>query len=156
MADERRFSLSLRRTVDYQFVTTFDKDGVSPLLLDEPKPLGADKGPNAARLIGAAVGNCLSASLLFCLERAKQTVNGFATDVEGFVRRDEGGRWRLAQLDVQLVLDLTVDRAERVKRCLELFEDYCVVTPSIRKGLQLNVVVTDTQGNELYRGDGAA
>ncbi len=153
MPDENKFSVSLARTTGYQFTASFDKDQLKPLLLDEPKPLGNDKGPNASRLVGAAVGNCLSASLLFCLEKAKQRVNGIKTDVVGTLRRNERGRWRLAQLDVQITLDVAADQAERVKRCLDLFEDYCVVTASVRKGVSVNVVVTDPHGKELYRQD---
>ena len=46
------------------------------------------------------------------------------------------------------------DQPKRVDRCLRLFEDYCVVTASIRKGVQVNVRVTDSQGNEMFRQDG--
>ncbi|MGZ6807888.1 MAG: hypothetical protein ACXVGG_14875 [Mycobacteriaceae bacterium] len=36
-----------------------------------------------------------------------------------------------------------VEQAEsgRVARCLELFEDFCVVTPSVRSGLDVSVDV---------------
>ena len=150
MPEENRFSLSLEHIADYEFEARFDWEMVEPLLLDEPEPLGGRKGPNAARLIGAAVANCLSASLLFCLEKAKQRVESIGTDVAGTVRRNERGRWRLAQLDVHIRLDVQAGQPERVKRCLDLFEDYCVVTPSVRKGVQVNVRVTDPDGNEMY------
>ena len=153
MSDETQFSLSLDRIANYQFETRFDNDQFGPLLLDEPVPLGDDKGPNASRLVGAAVGNCLSASLLFCLEKAKQQVNEIKTDVVGTMRRNEKGRWRIGQLDVRITLDVVADQAQRVNRCLSLFEDYCVVTASVRKGIPVNVVVNDPQGNELFRQD---
>jgi len=153
MSDENKFSVALTRTTGYQFTVSFDKDQLEPLLLDEPSPLGEDKGPNPSRLVGAAVGDCLSASLLFCLEKAKHSVSGIETRVDGTVRRNERGRWRIAQLDVHISLDVAADQTERVHRCLELFEDYCVVTASVRKGIAVNVVVTDPRGRELYRQD---
>lgn len=153
MPDETQFSLSLDRITNYQFETRFDNDQLEPLLLDEPVPLGDDKGPNASRLVGAAVGDCLSASLLFCLEKAKQQVNGIKTNVVGTMRRNERGRWRIAELDVRITLDVVADHAKRVNRCLSLFEDYCVVTASVRKGVLVNVVVLDPQGNEMFKQD---
>ncbi len=153
MPEENQFSLRLNRIANYQFETRFDNDKLEPLLLDEPVPLGDDKGPNASRLVGAAVGDCLSASLLFCLEKAKQQINGIETDVVGTMRRNERGRWRIAKLDVRITLDVVANKAQRVERCLGLFEDYCVVTASVRKGIPVNVVVIDPQGNELFRQD---
>jgi uncharacterized OsmC-like protein len=153
MPDEQRFSLEMQRLAGYEFQTRFDWENVQPLLLDEPQPLGGAAGPNAARLVGAAVGNCLSASLVFCLEKAKQRVKAIKTDVAGAVRRNERGRWRVAQLDVHITLDVEADQPNRVERCLGLFEDYCVVTASIKKGVQVNVRVTDSQGNEMFRRD---
>ena len=155
MSDETRFSLSLDRITNYQFETRFDNDQLKPLLLDEPEPLGDDKGPNASRLVGAAVGDCLSASLLFCLEKAKQQVNSIQTNVVGTMRRNERGRWRIAGLDVNITLDVVAEQTQRVDRCLSLFEDYCVVTASVRKGIPVTVVVLDPQGNELFRDDSA-
>lgn len=157
MAEHRQFTLQLERQEGFEFETTFDWGGVAPLLLDEPEPIGGAKGPNASRLVGAAVGNCLSASLLFCIEKGKQTVKRMHTDVVGTMMRNEQGRLRLGTLDVRITLDVEGDKPERVSRCLDLFEDYCVVTGSVRKGIPVSVTIVDPQGNELYkREDGPA
>jgi uncharacterized OsmC-like protein len=153
MAEADQFSLRLERTTRYEFETQFDWKDVARLLLDEPAPLGTGRGPNASRLVGAAVGNCLSASLLFCLEKAKQQVNSIRTDVVGTMRRNEKGRLRIGQLDVRITLDVDAQQPERVTRCLSLFEDYCVVSASVREGIPLAVQVIDPQGTELYRHD---
>ena len=39
---------------------------------DEPAPLGTGQGPSPVQLLCAAVGNCLSDSLLFALRKFKQ------------------------------------------------------------------------------------
>ena len=152
MADHTQLSMTLERLQDYEFKTTFDWN-VNTLLLDEPEPLGGGKGPNASRLIGAAVGNCLSASLLFCLDKAKQNVKSLTTEVKGTLRRNERKRLRLASFDVHITIDVDAAEPERVTRCIDLFEDYCVVTASVRKGVDVNVVVSDAAGNELYRSE---
>jgi uncharacterized OsmC-like protein len=155
MAEHRQFALQLDRRERFEFETTFDWPGVSPLLLDEPEPIGGAKGPNASRLVGAAVGNCLSASLLFCIDKAKQAVKHLHTDVVGTMTRNEKGRMRIGKLDVRITLDVEGDKPERVSRCFQLFEDYCVVTGSVRKGIPVSVVVVDPSGKELYRRDDA-
>jgi hypothetical protein len=58
MADESAFALTMDLQDDYRFLVDFGQDGVPPLLMDEPEPLGEGTGPNAARLLAAAVGNC--------------------------------------------------------------------------------------------------
>lgn len=74
MADTS-FTLSLTLQREYGFAVDFGLDGVPDLTLDEPLPLGEGHGPNAARLIAAAVGNCLAASLAFCVRRSRIQVN---------------------------------------------------------------------------------
>ena len=69
--ESRHFSVSLARHRGYQFLVDFQERDLPALTLDEPPPLGEGRGPNASRVLAAAVGDCLSASLLYCLERAK-------------------------------------------------------------------------------------
>ncbi len=149
MPEENTFSLELERVTDFEFTVRFDWDHLQPLTLDEPEPIGKRKGPTAARLLGAAVGNCLSASLLFCLQKARLDVSGLRTTVTGFLKRNERGRWRVGRLDVTIVLDVPGEEPQRISRCLDIFEDYCVVTASVRKGIEVNVLVRDSQGNVL-------
>jgi uncharacterized OsmC-like protein len=150
MSEREPFSLTLDHLEGFEFETHFDWD-VPLLLLDEPEPIGHRKGPNAARLVGAAVGNCLSASLLFCLEKARMELQGMKTAVKGFLERNEAGRLRVVRLDVHITVDVKGEKPARVGRCLELFEDYCVVTGSIRKAIEVNVLVTDPQGTTLMK-----
>lgn len=151
MEEHATFGVELERGEGYEFTVRFDQPHVSPLLMDEPEPLGKARGPNAARLLGAAVGNCLSASLLFCLEKSKLTVKRLETEVKGFLSRNERGRLRVSRLDVHLKVDVPGVMPQRVSRCIEIFEDYCVVTGSVRKGIEVNVFVTDPTGVPLYQ-----
>jgi hypothetical protein len=53
----------------------------------------------------------------------------------GKMMRNARGRLRVGKLDVRTTIGASVDRPERIKRCLELFEDYCVVTAGVRQGI---------------------
>jgi organic hydroperoxide reductase OsmC/OhrA len=150
MAEDNTFSLTLVRLENYEFETKFDLENLPSILLDEPPPLGNNKGPNASRMLAAAVGDCLSASLLFCLEKSKVPIQGVQTDVRGTLVRNEKGRLQVGKLDVHIKIDVPGETPQRTSRCLELFEEYCIVTGSVRKGIPVNVTVTDSMGNELF------
>src|SRR5690349_6995608 len=60
--------VDLAQQSDYRFMVSFG--GAAPdLLADEPAPLGTGSGPSPVQLLAAAVGNCLSDSLLFSLRK---------------------------------------------------------------------------------------
>lgn len=154
MPENPTFALRLARVQNYEFKAHFDWDHLPPLLLDEGEPLGQRKGPNPARLLAAAVGDCLSASLLFCLQKAKLEVQDVKTLVTGALTRNEKGRLRIGRIDVSIAVKLQDGQYDRINRCLDLFEDYCVVTASVRQAIPVRVIVTDFSGKELYRDDG--
>jgi uncharacterized OsmC-like protein len=151
MSEDSGFSLTMKQVEDFEFDVRFDWEHLPTLTLDEPEPIGHRKGPNAARLLGAAVGNCLSASLLFCLRKSRVEVTGLETRVRGEHRRNEKGRLRIGRIEVEITLHVADEDRKRVKRCLGLFEDYCVVTGGVRKGIEVGVTVVDGQGNLLSR-----
>ena len=55
--------------------------------------------------------------------------------------RNEKGRLRLGPLKVRIEPDVHVESPGRVDRCLEVFEDFCIVTQSVRDGLEVEVEV---------------
>jgi len=144
------FTLTLTRQQDYQFNVKFDLAGVPDLHLDEPAPLGAGSGPNASRLLAAAVANCLSASLLFCLGKFKQDPQGITAHVTGKMVRNEQGRLRVGGIAVDIRLDQTV---ERLEHCAAQFEEFCVVTDSVRNGIPVDVRVLDAAGQLIHRSE---
>ncbi|MCA9638988.1 MAG: OsmC family protein, partial [Myxococcales bacterium] len=84
---ENTFEVTLERLDGYRFHTEFGGTELPPLVVDEPPPLGAGSGPNPSRLLATAIGSCLSASLLFCLEKSRVMVRSIRTQVVGTMRR---------------------------------------------------------------------
>ncbi|MFQ5536320.1 MAG: OsmC family protein [Gemmatimonadota bacterium] len=138
---EAAFSLTVTLQEGYKFDVAFDNPDWPTILVDEPEPLGEDAGPNASRLLGAAVGNCLAASLLFCLQKARVEVQGLTARVSGVMTRNEKGRLRIGRMDVVLEPVMEGVPSGRLDRCLDIFEDFCVVTQSVRGGIDVNVTV---------------
>jgi uncharacterized OsmC-like protein len=143
------FQIGLRRVAGYRFEASFG-DAIPSLIVDESPPLGENAGPNPARLLATAVGDCLAASLIFCQKKAKVEVGDVDVRVVGSFRRNERKRLRIAGLDVAIEVDTQGADPDGVAGCLEAFEDFCVVTASVRKGIDVSVTVLDTLGNELF------
>ena len=152
MAETLTFELTLEQLADYEFKVKFDWPDVADLLLDEPPPLGGAAGPNAARLIGAAVANCLSSSLLFCMRKFKQTPATLRAVVKGELVRNDKGRLRIGRFDVTIHLADAAGAIAHFDRCLAQFEDFCVVTESVRHGIPVGVRVVDGSGAEVFAG----
>lgn len=142
MSEERQYHAVVTLARGYEFVAEFpDIVGGSAVLLDEPQPLGGNRGPNAASLLGAAVGDCLAASLAFCLRKSRVTVDGMTAIVATHVTRNEAGKFRISGIDVKLVPEVAAANAGKLDRCEQLFEDFCIVTESVRQGIPVNVTV---------------
>lgn len=136
------FSAELTLQRGYQFNVDFGTDGPQDLTVDEAPPLGGGAGPNPVRVLGVAVAHCLSASLLFCLRKYRIEVTQMRTRVDGTLVRNEQGRLRIGDLKVTLDPVLSPADRERAGRCLQSFEDYCIVTESVRQGVEVDVCVT--------------
>ncbi|MGB0720867.1 MAG: OsmC family protein [Gammaproteobacteria bacterium] len=161
MSDEpRKFTVHLEQQEDFSFNVSFDLDAIPDLEVDEPPPLGEAAGPNPARLVGVAAAHCLSASLLFCLQRSRNEPENVSATVIGTITRNDKGRLRLSALEVELELEGVDTDNNRVRRCLGMFEDFCVVTEAIRNGIPIDVKVVDQEGavlmNSQENGDGAS
>lgn len=151
MSDSQQFSFTLEQQEDFAFLIRFDQD-IPPLLTDEPPPLGKDAGPNPSRLLAASVANCLSASLLFALRKFKNNPGPITTVVTAHLDRNEAKRLRVGSVDVMIQVDAPADSLEHLDRVLDQFEDFCVVTQSVRSGFPVNVTVRDGAGKVIKAG----
>jgi organic hydroperoxide reductase OsmC/OhrA len=130
----------IERLENYRFEVDWGLPSAGPGTLDEPPPIGGGAGPGASRLVASAVAHCLSSSLLFCLARSRVPVQGIAAEATAEIRRNERGRWRLSHITVQLDPVLPPEAWEAFERCRQIFEDFCIVTESVRHGIPVDVV----------------
>lgn len=138
----------LRQQQDYQFQIHFG-EGLPILLGDEPPPLGKGQGPTPVQLLSAAVGNCLSDSLLFALRKFKQAPEPIQCDVSAEVGRNPENRLRVLSIKAVLTLGVPADKLEHLDRVLDQFEAFCTVTSSVSQGIPVNIEVLDSTGKRL-------
>jgi uncharacterized OsmC-like protein len=138
----------LRQQQDFQFEIDFGAD-VPKLIGDEHPPLGQGKGPTPVQLLAAAVGNCLSDSLLFALRKFKQAPEPISCEVTAEIGRNAQNRLRVLGLDVVLTLGVPAAKLEHLDRVLGQFEDFCTVASSVSQGVPVRITVRDADGQQL-------
>ena len=143
------FTIELVQQADYRFEVHFDNPAVPLLTTDEAPPLGGDAGPNPARLLTAAVANCLSASLLFALRKFKNDPGALRASATTSLVRSEQNRLRVGRIQVDIHLGVAATELKMLERALAQFEDFCVVTQSVRAAFPVDVRVLDSAGTVL-------
>lgn len=145
---EASIHVQLKQKQNYQFDIYFG--GQVPVLMgDEPTPLGAGQGPSPVQLLAAAVGNCLSDSLLFALRKFKQSPEPMVCDVQAEIGRNAEGRQRVLAIKAVLKLGVPAASLQHLDRVLGQFQDYCTVTQSVGQGIAISIEVVDALGVRL-------
>ena len=145
---ETSIHVQLKQKQSYQFDIHFG--GEIPVVMgDEPAPLGAGQGPSPVQLLAAAVGNCLSDSLLFALRKFKQAPEPIRCDVDAEVGRNAEGRLRVLGIKALLTLGVPAASLQHLDRVLGQFEGYCTVTQSVGLGIPVSIEVVDALGVRL-------
>ena len=146
MTDSSDIRIVLEQEGPYAFKVNFEGTDLEALHTDEPAPLGAGAGPNPSALLLAGVANCLSASLLFALRKFKNDPGPIRAEIVARRERNAEGRWRIPRAEVTIRLsDKAVD-LEHFDRALAQFEQFCIVTQSVRDGVEVAVRIVDADG----------
>ena len=139
MSETQTGTVRLHRKEGYRFEVDWGLPGAAVGEIDEPVPLGTGAGPNPARLVASAVAHCLSSSLLFCLAKSHAPADAIDAVARAEIERNERGRWRLSRIRVELDPRFPIEHAAQFERCKTMFEDFCIVTESIRHGIPVDV-----------------
>jgi len=92
-------------------------------------------------LLSSAVGHCLTSSLLFCMEKSRAKVKDLSTEVFLVMERNQKARWRVKEIKVKMKPLVDSIDAEKLERCKGIFEDFCIVSASIKEGIKIDVEV---------------
>ncbi len=137
---EMDVDITLEQEEKYRFTAVYDEPEGYRLEIDEPEPHGSNDGPNPARLLATSVGHCLNASLIFCMKKRDVDLEGCSSKVHADLERNENGHWRIQQISVDLGLpNLDEDEQDVLEKCRDRFEEYCLVTESVRQGIPVDV-----------------
>ncbi|MDF1483325.1 OsmC family protein [Extensimonas sp. H3M7-6] len=145
---EKIVTVELKQQHDYRLDVDFGP-GIAGLTTDEPPPLGTGLGPTPVQLLCAAVGNCLTDSLLFALRKFKQNPEPLRSSVTAEVGRNAEGRVRVLNMTAVMHLGVPAGQLEHLDRVLGQFEAFCTVTQSVGQGIPIELQVFDSTGQRL-------
>ena len=146
MSDSPDIRIVLEQEGPYAFKVRFEGTDLEPLHTDEPAPLGAGAGPNPSALLLSGIVNCLSASLVFALRKFKNAPSPIRAEIMARRERNEAGRWRIPRAEVVLQLGDKAADLEHFDRVLDQFEQFGIVTQSVRDGIVVDVKIVDAAG----------
>ena len=109
----------------------------------------SNQGTSLSRLLLASIANCLVASLLFALRKHRNDPGRLIAEISAAPARNEYGRWRIPSARVTLHLPGHNADYRNLERVFAQFEDFCVVTQSVRQGIEVDVSVVDGDGRVL-------
>ena len=147
---ESGFRIELVQQSDYRFEVRFDDPHIPPLFTDETAPLGGNTGPSPVRLLAAAVANCLAASLLFAMRKFKNEPGPLRAVATVQMARNPQNRLRVGRISVDLHLGAVASAITQLDRILAQFEEFCVVTQSVRLAFPVDVRVLDNGDTVLH------
>ena len=147
---ENYVQIKLVQQADFRFTADFGNAAIPKLITDEPPPLGSGQGPNPEQLLGAAVANCLAASLLFAMRKFKNDPSPLQAVATMNPVRNAQNRMRIGAIAVNLRLGVVSSAIVSLDRILAQFEDFCVVTQSVRSAIPVTVRVMDVDGALLH------
>ncbi len=146
---QEQVQVHLTQEQDYRLRIAFG--GTVPEVIgDEPAPLGGGIGASPVQLLAAAVGSCLTDSLLFALRKFKQSPEPLGCDVLADVGRNPEGRLRVLRIQARLTLGVPAAQLQHLDRVLGQFEQFCTVTQSVGQGIPIEVQVFDVNGEKLH------
>lgn len=140
---QREFKVNIKHLDKYRFLSQASEDGVKhgePFYSDEPYPVGDASGPSTPALFAASLGHCLSAALLEALRKTRIEVLGSDTEAVAIVKPNSEGLPRIDRVEVIIKPQINEDNI-RKDRCADIFEKYCTVTASVKKGIDVHVNV---------------
>ena len=115
-------------------------------IMDEPKAFhGNDKGPSAGEFLLVSIAGCQGVSFMFCLQKFGIEVEDMVVIVESKMKHvwhEEYDREILNIIRIDVFIDLKLkdpEDEEDLMECFNVYQKYCVVTTSIRRGIPVDV-----------------
>jgi len=141
MSNELKTKVGLKFEEQMLYRCNLGQINMHNLYIDERNKRRAGKiGPSPIKLLALSVLGCLAASFEFCLERKDFTLSDLDGIAEVTFARNDNKFWRIKKIDIKILPKIdNPEMRKRVAQCKRLFEQYCIISESLRKGFEIKV-----------------
>ena len=89
------------------------------------------------------MGQCLASGLLYSARKAGLSLGPIHAKIHTQIAPNEHGFQRVVEVEVEIDPNVSHAEKEQAARCMESVEDFCIVTQSVREGIDVWVPVKD-------------
>ena len=141
MTSEARVKVGLKLQENMLFKCELGNVKMQDLYIDERNKKKNEKiGPSPIKLLALSVLGCLAASFEFCLQKKGFTLSDLDGRAEVTFIRKNKDFWRIKKIDIDLLPKIdNTEMRKSVAQCKNLFEQHCIISESLRKGMEINV-----------------
>lgn len=141
MLNESKSEVGIKLEEEMIFRCELGQIKMNDLFIDEQNKKTIEKvGPNPSKLLALSVLGCLAASFTFCLQKKEFSLSDLEGKAVIISKRNEKGFWRLKKINIKLNPKIDNPKMrERADQCKKFFEQFCVLSESLRNGIEINV-----------------
>ncbi len=141
MSEQLKTKVGLKQEEEMIFKCDLGQLKIQNLYIDEKHKQETERiGPSPAKLLALSVLGCLAASFTFCLQKKDFTLSNLEGKAEVTIARNDKGFWRVKKIDIIIIPKVGDPKMrKRVDQCRKFFEQYCIISESVRNGIDLNV-----------------
>ena len=143
MSNESKSEVGIKLEEEMIFKCEMGQIMMNDLFIDERHKKLIDKiGPNPSKLLALSVLGCLAASFAFCLQKKNFNLSDLKGKAEIISKRNEKGFWRLKKINIKLNPKIeNPEMRKRAEQCTKFFEHYCIISESLKDGINLDVKI---------------
>ena len=141
MTIESRVKVGLKLQENLLFKCELGNVKMQDLYIDERNKKKTEKiGPSPIKLLALSVLGCLAVCFEFCLQKKGFTLSDLDGRAEVTFTRKDKEFWRIRKIDIDLLPKIdNTEMRKSVAQCKNLFEQHCIISESLRKGMEINV-----------------
>lgn len=141
MSNELKTRVSLKQEEEMIYKCNLGEIKMDTLYIDEKHDKNSERiGPSPVKLLALSVLGCLAASFSFCLNKKEFSLSDLLGHAEVTIARNDKHLWRVKKIDVRISPKIdTPELRKRADQCAKFFEQYCIISESLRNGIEVNL-----------------